>query len=102
MFRPDAATKQFSSATKPFFAFCADIRKPRVVIDLTTKTADSADRPTGERHMRILSVILAVAFLVVPSMAGAPDGSLPGVGTFEYNGGPGVHSVAQVTLVAVR
>lgn len=52
--------------------------------------------------MRILSVILAAAFLVVPSLAGSPDGSLPGIGTFEYNGPPAVHSVPQVLLVAVR
>jgi hypothetical protein len=52
--------------------------------------------------MRTLSVVLAFAFLVVPSMAGSPDGRLPGVGTFEYNGLPAPHLVPQVMHVAVR
>lgn len=37
--------------------------------------------------MRTLSLILAFAFIMVgPSMAGSADGSLPGIGTFAYNG----------------
>ena len=52
--------------------------------------------------MRFQSVILAIAFLVVPSMTGALDGGLPGVGTFEYNGEPAVHSAPQVMSLAVR
>ena len=37
--------------------------------------------------MRAFSFILAVAFVVAaPSLAGSVDTSLPGVGTFAYNG----------------
>jgi hypothetical protein len=37
--------------------------------------------------MRTISFILAFAFILAgPSMAGSSDGSLPGVGTFSYNG----------------
>jgi hypothetical protein len=42
MFRPAAAMKQFSCATKPFSAFGAERRKRRMVIKTTTTTADSA------------------------------------------------------------
>jgi hypothetical protein len=39
--------------------------------------------------MRTLSFILAVAFVLVgPSLAGSSDNSLPGIGTFAYNGSP--------------
>ena len=39
--------------------------------------------------MRSLSLILALAFVMVgPSMAGSVEGSLPGIGTFSYNGSP--------------
>jgi hypothetical protein len=40
--------------------------------------------------MKMLSLILALAFAVaLPSLAGRPDGRLPGVGTFSYNAAPG-------------
>jgi hypothetical protein len=42
LFRPASATKQFSCPTKPFPAFRADVRKYRMVINPTTKTAGSA------------------------------------------------------------
>ena len=39
--------------------------------------------------MRTLSIILAVAFVLVgPSLAGSSDSSLPGIGTFAYGGSP--------------
>ena len=39
--------------------------------------------------MRTISFILAFAFILAgPSMAGSSDGSLPGIGTFSYNGSP--------------
>jgi hypothetical protein len=37
--------------------------------------------------MRTISFILGFAFVLAgPSIAGSPDGSLPGVGAFSYNG----------------
>ena len=39
--------------------------------------------------MRTISFILAFAFILAgPSMAGSSDNSLPGIGTFSYNGSP--------------
>ena len=53
--------------------------------------------------MRTLSIVLAFAFVLVgPSMAGASDGSLPGIGTFSYNGSPIAISAPQPALVASR
>jgi hypothetical protein len=49
LFRPASATKQFSGATKPFFAFGAELRKRRMVIKLTTGTAHSAASWNGRR-----------------------------------------------------
>jgi hypothetical protein len=50
--------------------------------------------------MRTLSFILAFAFILAgPSLAGTPDGNLPGIGTFAYNGSP---IVTAPMLVASR
>jgi hypothetical protein len=103
LFRPAAATKQFSCPTKPFSAFRADIRKRRMVIDPTTKTAGSAGSKTGDSQMRTLSFILAFAFVLAgPSIAGSLEGSLPGIGTFAYNGSRIVTSAPQAIVVAAR
>jgi len=50
--------------------------------------------------MRTLSFILAFAFVMAgASTAGRPDGGLPGVGTFAYNGSPIANTAV---VVAVR
>ena len=42
---------------------------------------------TGDSQMRTLSFILAFAFVLGgPSLAGSSENTLPGVGTFAYNG----------------
>jgi hypothetical protein len=83
--------------------FGADIRKQPLVINSTTKTADSAGPRTGDSQMRTLSFILALAFVVAgPSIAGSSDASLPGVGTFAYNGSPIGTSAPQTLVVAAR
>ena len=52
--------------------------------------------------MRTLGFILAFAFvLATPSLAGTPDGSLPGIGTFSYNGST-ITTAPRPMLVAVR
>jgi hypothetical protein len=51
--------------------------------------------------MRTLSFILAFAFVLTPSLAGLSD-SLPGVGTFAYNGSPIVTSAPQALRVAAN
>jgi len=53
--------------------------------------------------MRTFSFILAfAAFLVGPSLAGSSEVSLPGVGTFSYNGSPVINDAPKMTVVAAR
>jgi hypothetical protein len=68
------------------------------------ETAGSAGGPkTGDKSsMRTLSFILALAFVVAgPSMAGSSENSLPGIGTFAYQGAP-VASAPPTIVVAAR
>ena len=52
--------------------------------------------------MRTLSFILAFAFVLAgPSMAGSSENTMPGVGTFAYNGSP-IAAAPQVIVVAAR
>ncbi|HTB03786.1 MAG TPA: hypothetical protein VK804_25225 [Bradyrhizobium sp.] len=52
--------------------------------------------------MRTLCFILAFAFVLAgPSVAGLQDSSLPGIGTFSYNGSP-IATPAPSLVVAVR
>ena len=51
--------------------------------------------------MRTLRFILAFAFVLVPSVAGLSD-SLPGIGTFAYNGSPIAASAPQALKVAAN
>jgi hypothetical protein len=53
--------------------------------------------------MRTLSFVLAFAFILAsPSMMGSSEASLPGAGTFAYNGSPVNASASPVTVVAAR
>ncbi|WP_145984279.1 hypothetical protein [Bradyrhizobium nitroreducens] len=57
----------------------------------------------GDKTMRALSFILAFGFVIVgSSFAGAPDGNLPGVGTFQYSGSPITTASSQPIMVAAR
>ena len=53
--------------------------------------------------MRALSFILAFGFVIAgSSFAGAPDGNLPGIGTFQYSGSPVTTAAPQPIVVAAR
>jgi hypothetical protein len=53
--------------------------------------------------MRTLSFIFAFAFVLAgASVAGSSDASLPGVGTFAYNGSPIGTSATPTLVVAAR
>jgi hypothetical protein len=53
--------------------------------------------------MRTTSFILAFAFILAgPSMAGSSDQTLPGVGTFAYNGSPVATPASQPMVVAAN
>ncbi len=49
--------------------------------------------------MRTLSFFLAFA-LAGPTLAGPPDGSLPGFGSFTYNGSPIVTAAPSIVVAA--
>ena len=53
--------------------------------------------------MRAFSFVLAFGFVVAgSSFAGAPDGNLPGIGTFQYSGSPITTAASQPIVVATR
>lgn len=53
--------------------------------------------------MRIFSFLLAFAFIIAgPSVSGSSETSLPGVGTFSYNGSPHITDAPHITVVAAR
>ena len=53
--------------------------------------------------MKTLSIVLAFVFLLAsPSLAGSSETSLPGIGTFSYNGTPVSTAAPQAMLVATR
>ncbi|NOJ40639.1 hypothetical protein [Bradyrhizobium australiense] len=53
--------------------------------------------------MQTTSFILALAFILAgPSMAGSSDQTLPGVGTFAYNGSPIAAQASQPMVLAAK
>lgn len=78
------------------------MRTQPLVISLAAKTAGSAGIQNGDSHMRTLSFILALAFVVAgSSLAGSSEVGLPGIGTFAYNGSP-IASAVPAIVVAAR
>ena len=74
-----------------------------MVIRLTTTTAEPPATQLGDKSMRALSFILAFGFVLAgSSLAGAPDGNLPGIGTFQYSGSPITITAPQPIVVAAR
>jgi hypothetical protein len=47
-------------------------------------------------------ILAAVLILAGPMIAGSSDSSLPGIGTFAYNGSPVAVSTPQTIIVAAR
>jgi hypothetical protein len=85
--------------------FGADIRKRRMVINWATRRRAAPAAKPGDSQMQTLSLILAFAFAFIlagPTMAGSSDSSLPGIGTFAYNGSPIAASTPQTIIVAAR
>jgi hypothetical protein len=71
-----------------------------VITRLTNDGGKQPEEHHGDRQMRTLSFILALAFVVGgTSMAGSVEGNLPGVGTFTYNGSPIVTPARLVVAV---
>ena len=60
-----------------------------MAISFATADGGTAGHGIGDKSMRALSFILVFGFVMVgSSLAGSPDGNLPGVGTFQYSGSP--------------
>ena len=61
----------------------------------------TAGHATRRHPMRALSFILAFGFVLAgSSFAGAPDGNLPGIGTFQYSGSPITTTAPQPIVLA--
>ncbi|MDD1525820.1 hypothetical protein C7U92_08135 [Bradyrhizobium sp. WBOS7] len=74
-----------------------------MVINSTTTNGAPPATEFGDDTMRALSFILAFALVVAgSSFAGAPDGNLPGIGTFQYSGSPVTVATSQPIRVAAR
>lgn len=51
--------------------------------------------------MRTLSFLLAFAVVLAgPTLAGSPDGTLPGFGSFAYSGSPFVTAAPSIVVAA--
>jgi hypothetical protein len=74
-----------------------------MVITLTTTTAVPPATQVRDKSMRALSFILAFGFVLAgSSLAGAPDGNLPGIGTFQYSGTPITKPATHPIVLAAR
>ena len=63
----------------------------------------TAGHATRRHPMRALSFILAFGFVLAgSSLAGTPDGNLPGIGTFQYSGSPITTTAPQPVVLASR
>jgi hypothetical protein len=94
MFRQPVPTKQFSQTTKPFSASEQTSGNSHWLSSYQRSSAQRCDLDRRE-PMRTISFILGFAFILAgPSIAGSSDGSLPGIGTFSYNGSPAFTVVA--------
>jgi hypothetical protein len=104
LFRPAAATKQLSPPRNHFELLAQNSGNAAWLSSSQQQqrwTAPAVE--TGDSQMRTLSFVLACAFVLVgPSIAGSLDGSLPGIGTFAYNGSPIVPTAPAALVVATR
>jgi hypothetical protein len=88
---------------KPFPAWVQTSGNGEWVINAATRRRTTPAAKPGDRQMQILSFVLALAFVLAgSSIAGSSDSSLPGIGTFAYNGSPMAVSVSPAIVVATR
>jgi hypothetical protein len=97
--------KQFWPAMKPFPA-SAQTSGNGAWLSIGQRNGGQRRQPnpkSGDSQMQTLSFVLAFAFmLAVPTIAGSSGNSLPGIGTFAYNGSPIAVSTPQTIIVAAR
>jgi hypothetical protein len=103
LFHRARADETILPGDETIFRFGADIRKPGVVTNLAMKRRAAPAAKPGDSQMQALSFILAFAFILAgPTLAGSSDSSLPGIGTFAYNGSPIAVPAPQTMIVAAR
>ncbi|MHC2313569.1 hypothetical protein ACVIHC_000615 [Bradyrhizobium diazoefficiens] len=103
LFRRIGPDETILTEMKPFSAFGASRAKPPMVISFTTTGGAPPATELRDKTMRALSFILAFGFVLAgSSFAGAPDGNLPGIGTFQYSGSPVITPAPQPIVVAAR
>ena len=73
-----------------------------MVTNFAKRSGEQRRQKTGDSQMRTLSFLLAFAFVLAgPTLAGSPDGNLPGFGAFAYSGSALV-TAAPAIVVAAR
>ena len=103
LFRRGAADETILTGNETIFGFER----------ITGETADGYQHPNDDgapparnskdRSMRALSFILAFGLVLAgSSLAGAPDGNLPGIGTFQYSGTPVTTAPPQPIVLAAH
>jgi hypothetical protein len=99
-FTVESATKQLTARETIFRLLCRTPETPTGYHATNKGRRKAPEKSRGDRQMRTVSLILALAFVLVgPSMAGSTQGSLPGIGTFTYNGSPIVTPAKLVVAV---
>jgi hypothetical protein len=83
MFRARGRDETILWTDETIFDFDAELRKRQSVTTPRAQGWASLDKPPETVKMRILSFLLAFALVLAgATLAGSPDGSLPGIGTF--------------------
>ena len=103
MFRRPQVDETILQRDETIFRFWRRYPETALGYHIANETAGTADAETGDSQMRTISFILAFAFILAgPSMAGSSDNSLPGIGTFTYNGSPVTTQAAPSIVVAAN
>ena len=103
LFRPPQLDETVLQRDETIFRFWCRYPETAVGYQMANETAGTAGTETGDSQMRTISFILAFAFILAgPSMAGSSDNSLPGIGTFSYNGSPLTTQAAPSIVVAAN
>jgi hypothetical protein len=103
MFRRLAGDETILRRDETIFDAGADVPKLPTAIKVATQRREAPVAEAGDCQMRTLSFIFAFAFvLIAPSLAGAPDSGIPGVGTFAYSGSTAAGSAPSAIVIAAR
>jgi hypothetical protein len=103
LFHPPVSDETILLGDETIFRFSRRHPETADGYQLDNENGGQRRRPTGDSQMRTFSFILTFAFVLAgPSLAGSTDNSLPGIGTFAYNGSPISASTSPAMQVAAR